>query len=157
MLRMSASKADIRPATADDIPAIFHVRTSVVENHLTEEQLKGYGITRTSFAEAMVSGEMCVWCASISGDVIGFVVAEPARREISALFVHPDAEGRGAGSQLLEAAVNALWALDDAPIQLYTGPETRAYTFYCRRGWVDQHHGPSDRPNSTDTCLELRR
>lgn len=154
---MNGSIPDIRPATADDIPAIFHVRTSVIENHLTEEQLKGYGITRTSFAEAMVSGEMRVWCASVDEAVIGFVVAEPERREISALFVHPDAEGRGAGSQLLDTAVNALWALGDAPIQLYTGPETEAYAFYCRRGWVDQHHGPSDRPNSTDTCLELHR
>ena len=147
----------IREASANDMDGVFHVRTSVVENHLTEEALAGYGITRESLVDAMNAGAMKIWCAECGGNVVGFSVAEPESREISALFVLPNFEGRGAGGRLLDVAVEWLKARNDGPIRLYTDPSYGAYGFYERRGWVDLKQGPPDRPDSTDTCMELRQ
>jgi hypothetical protein len=43
-------RSHFREATAADIPGIFRVRTSVVKNPLTSEQLEQRGITRASLA-----------------------------------------------------------------------------------------------------------
>ena len=127
----------IRRLQTDDIDAVMHVRVSVRSNAMTEAELAEVGITRQSLADGLRDGATVGWCAELDGVVVGFslVFAEP--REVNALFVTPDAEGRGIGSQLLNAATAWLQARSDAPIHLCTGADTPAYRFYRRRGWHD--------------------
>jgi hypothetical protein len=48
---MSDPAPRIRVVTADDVPAMFTVRTSVIENHQNEAQLQKLGITHKSVTE----------------------------------------------------------------------------------------------------------
>ncbi len=93
---------NIRQAKISDVPAIFHVRTSVVANHLTEADLATIGITRQSVERMLESGKARAWCADVESDVVGFSLAFRNERELSALFVLPNYEQRGFGSALLD-------------------------------------------------------
>ena len=117
--------------------AIFHVRTSVVENHMTEEELVPLGITRESLATAIEDGSAAIWCVEVAGEIAGFSLAFKNSREVNALFVLPQHERKGHGARLLDAAVQWLEDFGSQPITLATDNQTRAYRFYLRRGWRD--------------------
>ncbi len=126
---------ELRLATTGDVPDLFRVRTSVRENHESEEQLAALGITRESVAQMLESGQARGWCALEGGAVVGFSMARRSEREIFALFVLPEFEGRGIGGSLLELALAWLWQLSDQPIRLSTGRGTRAFSLYVSKGW----------------------
>jgi GNAT superfamily N-acetyltransferase len=125
----------VREALGADMPGITRVRTSVVENLLTREQLAARGITEASIAASFLA-ESKGWVAARSGEVVAFSIADRASNSIFALFVLPQWEGRGLGSRLLELALDWLWANGADRVWLTTGPETKAAQFYERRGWV---------------------
>jgi len=131
----------VRLAKVTEIEAIFLVRTSVVENYMSETELGTIGITREWLAMALTKGEAQAWCAEIEEKVVGFSLALFEEREISALFVLPEFENMGLGSQLLERAVSCLKGLSSEPIRLMTDRETSAYWFYRNRGWADLGYG----------------
>jgi len=143
---------DIRAMRKDDMDAIFHVRTSVVDNHMSEEQLREIGITKEGIAEMLERGDLKGWCA-LSGDVVvGFSLATASTREVNALFVLPDYSGRGLGQALLDIAVFNLRRAAAGTVRLRTDPTMPAYHFYLKRGWKDtgENHEASD-----DVFLEL--
>jgi ribosomal protein S18 acetylase RimI-like enzyme len=126
---------NIRPAIPDDVADLFRVRTSVRENHLSEEELSDLGITHDSISGLLRSGEGQAWCAEVDGAVVGFSMARQPERDIFALFVLPQFEGCGIGTLLLDAAVDWLRASDPKPIHLNTERTTKAFRFYINRGW----------------------
>jgi GNAT superfamily N-acetyltransferase len=125
----------LREATAADLPGITRVRTSVRENLLTVEQLRARGITEASIAASLL-GDSKGWVAEHEGEIVAFAIADRATRSIFALFVLPDWEGRGLGSQLLDLALGWLCASGAGVVWLTTGPDTKAAGFYERWGWV---------------------
>jgi GNAT superfamily N-acetyltransferase len=135
-MSVASTEIVIREATVADVPAMFHVRTSVVENAMTWEQLAARGITPASVAAALMTDHKA-WVAERGDDVIGFVVANDSDGSIFALFVRPAEEGQGVGTRLLDFAVQWLRARGRTAISLSTGPGTRAAAFYARRGWRD--------------------
>jgi GNAT superfamily N-acetyltransferase len=145
---------NIRPAEIADIPAIFHVRTSVVVNLMTETELATIGITRQSIESMLEAGEARAWCAEVENEVVGFSLAFRSERELAALFVLPRYEKRGFGSALLDQAVNWLESHGREPIRLVTDRETPAYRFYKTRGWVDLGYGPEDEVLEGDIYME---
>lgn len=125
----------LRPVKVGDLPAIFDIRTSVRENALTMEELAERGITPNSFGARLEEQALQAWCAEVEDQLVGFSVVDSAAREVFALFVRPEAEGRGVGGALLDVAVDWLFQRGPKPIRLVTGPDTRAYVFYTKRGW----------------------
>jgi|GEM_PF-225472 len=145
----------IRPMSVDDVEGVFHVRTSVVDNHMSDDELREIGITREWVADRLQAGEMAGWCATGGDRIEGFSLATGATREVNALFVLPEKSGFGMGKDLLEAAVEHLQGLVPGPVRLRTDPGSPAYAFYLRRGWKDtgvDHEG--DGPDR-DRYLEL--
>ena len=126
---------NIRTATRGDAADIFRVRTSVDENHLSIEELADLGITHDSVSETIESSEGQAWCAEVDGAIVGFSMARQPERDVFALFVLSQFEGRGIGTSLLAAAVDWLRAIGPEPIHLNTGRTTRAFRFYINRGW----------------------
>ncbi len=141
----------VRPAIAGDMDDIFRVRTSVTENRLSEAELAELGITPASLTRALDTGRMRGWCAESDDQVVGFSMVDLAEREVFALFVLPDAEGAGAGTALLDAAVGDLFDRALEPISLTTGRDSRARDFYLRRGW----RVTGSRPERGDVVMTL--
>ncbi|MBL1173679.1 MAG: GNAT family N-acetyltransferase [Pantanalinema sp. GBBB05] len=128
---------NIRAAKSTDIETLFQIRTSVVENYQSREELTSLGITPQTIAE-MLQSTCCAWIAEMNGEPIAFSMANAAERTIFAMFVLPGFEGRGAGRRLMEQAEAWLWSQGTDPIWLLTGndPALRAYGFYLHLGWT---------------------
>lgn len=141
----------VRLALPGDLPAVFRIRVSVQENHLSMAQLTARGITPAWIARLMAEGALRTWCAECHGEVVGFSMVNVDAREVFALFVAPQHEGRGVGSRLLEVSVAELLRASARPLRLTTGSGTRAHSFYLRRGW--QQVGVD--PRNDDVLLEL--
>ncbi|MCG8433305.1 MAG: GNAT family N-acetyltransferase [Gammaproteobacteria bacterium] len=133
----------IREAKEQDIDAIFKVRIAVRENILTYEQLAERGITPDSVLK-MLQTDCKAWVVTDEDAVVGFSLADRTEREILALFVLPEYEGRGLGSQLLDKAMEWLLNVGRETIWLRTGPGTDAYAFYIKRGWREVGPAPHD-------------
>ncbi|WP_225910662.1 GNAT family N-acetyltransferase [Thermoleptolyngbya sichuanensis] len=143
----------MRPAQATDIEALFDIRTSVVENHQSREEIAALGITPASVAH-MLDTDCCAWVAEMNAEVktkmnpgspnppahrlAGFAIANATEKTIFGLFVLPAYEGHGIGRSLLQAAEDWLWSAGCAEIWLVTGndPTLRAYGFYLHLGWT---------------------
>ena len=131
---MSSGDIAYRIATAADLPGITHVRTSVLENHLSVAQMAERGITEAGVAASFLA-ESKGWVAEHGQQIVGFSIADRQSRSIFALFVLPGFDGRGTGSRLLELAVSWLWENGDSGIYLGTRQGTRAAKFYQLKGW----------------------
>jgi GNAT superfamily N-acetyltransferase len=127
----------IRIAQRDDIDTLFEIRTGVVENYQSRQELAGLGITPESVAK-MLETDCCAWITEIDERPIGFSIANATEKTIFGLFVLPAYEGRGAGCALLQAAENWLWSKGIEAIWLVTGndPSLRAYGFYLHLNWI---------------------
>ncbi len=128
--------ADIRPALLSDIPAIFRVRTSVRDNHLSIEQLSQMGITEEAVAE-MIAASACAWVVVVDDEVVGFSMIDIDDASLFAAFVLPAFEGRGLGKKLVAAAEAELFR-HHGEIWLETGRNTRAAGFYRSLGWGNE-------------------
>ena len=87
----SANDIVLREARRADMPGISRVRTSVVENLLTREQLDARGITEASVA-ASSSANSKGWVALSGDEIVAFSIADRASRSVFALFVLPQYE-----------------------------------------------------------------
>ena len=128
---------NIRIAQRDDIDALFEIRTSVIENHQSREEIAKLGITPESIAQ-MLETDCCAWVVEISDRPIGFSIANATEKAIFGVFVRPPFECRGAGRALMQAAESWFWAKGVEEIWLVTGnnPSLRAYGFYLYLDWI---------------------
>jgi GNAT superfamily N-acetyltransferase len=115
--------------------ALWDVRYAVRENTLTRGYIGDEDVRR----EIEDTGRG--WVIEESGRVVAFAIGNAHSGNIWALFVHPDAAGRGHGSRLHDTMVEWLWSQGLRSLWLTTGADTRARAFYERRGWRDM--GPS--------------
>ncbi len=136
----------IRPAVRDDKPRLWEVRYSVTENTLTPGRISDEELCRS------IEEDGRGWVAEEDGRILGFAIGLLSGN-VWALFVRPEAEGRGIGSALhtemlawfSQQRLHRLW--------LSTGTNTRARAFYEARGWkYAGPYGPDEvrleRPNS---------
>ena len=138
---MTDGAITFREATGADLPGITRVRTSVIENALTIEQLEERGITEASVAASFLTDSKG-WVALQGDEMVAFSIADRATQSIFALFVLPGYEDRGIGSRLLDLALGWLWNNGAERVWLTTGAGTKAVRFYEKRGWEYTGKGP---------------
>ncbi len=128
---------NIKEAELTDIETLFDIRTSVVENHQSREEIAQLGITPETVAQ-MLQTDCCAWIAEIDGKPVAFSIANATEKTIFGVFVLPSFEGRGAGRALMEAAEIWLFSQGIEEIWLLTGNDSklRAYGFYLHLGWI---------------------
>ena len=143
----------IRVGTPADLSQITHVRTSVIENHLSIEQMAERGITHVSITTLMQTGDLGCWVAEADGRVVAFSMADKRDGNIFALFTLPEHEKKGFGTQLLRCCES--WLKDQGlkEARLDTGRASKAVGFYVRQGWKEA--GDSD--FATDDILLKKR
>lgn len=120
----------IREATSNDIPSIFDIRFSVIENVLSDPKKVTVEICN-DFLNRRGKG----WVVEVDETVAGFSIASLEDGSIWALFVRPGFEGRGVGRELLKKAKDWLFAAGASEVHLTTEPGTRADGFYSKQGW----------------------
>ena len=98
----------IRTATVSDVSGMFKVRISVGENIMTAEELQAAGITPDTIAQA-VRRTPCAWVAVADDEVIGFSMVDLDSACLLALFVLPQHEGLGIGTELTRVCEQALF------------------------------------------------
>lgn len=133
----------IRMATPADIDAIFDIRTAVVQNHLSREQMAELGITPQVVADSMREAP-CVWLGEVDGAPVAFSMVDLAEGEVFALFVLPSHENLGLGRQLMAVAEAALFERHETLFLITDGrDQIRANGFYRQLGWsvVDTAEG----------------
>jgi GNAT superfamily N-acetyltransferase len=120
----------LRQATTDDADAIAAVLTAAraaqpwfpPDLHTPDEN--------RWFVSELLLPTHEVWVAEEDGRVVGFIgVKEDV---LGHIFVHPDAQGRGVGTELLEKTKE----LRPAGFTLWTHQPSEARSFYERRGLV---------------------
>ncbi|NEQ71214.1 MAG: GNAT family N-acetyltransferase [Symploca sp. SIO2D2] len=128
---------NIRVAQKEDIETLFAIRTSVIENHQSREEIAELGITPDSVAQ-MLQTDCCAWIAEIEAQPVGFSIANATEKTIFGIFVLPSFENRGVGKALMQATENWFWLQEIEEIWLVTGndPNLRAYGFYLHLGWI---------------------
>lgn len=128
---------NIRIAQLDDVETLFEIRTSVVENYQSREEIAELGITPESVTK-MLETNCCAWVAEIDDRAIGFSIANATEKTIVGMFVLPAFEGQGAGRALMQVAETWFWSKKIEEIWLLTGndPSLRAYGFYLHLNWI---------------------
>lgn len=123
----------IRDAAEADIAAIFEVRTSVRENHLSVAQMAQMGITIETIRQ-FLRKDPCIWVAVQGDHIVGFSMGDAADACLFAAFVRPEWAGQGIGRRLMERAEAFLFQRHSS-IWLHTDGSSRAAGFYERLGW----------------------
>ena len=128
----------VREMTAADLPEVFAVRVSTLENTITMRELEeDYGLTPVTLAKALQHSAKG-WVCEIEGRITGFAMGDRDSGEMTVLAVVPGFEKRGIGKQLLERVQNWLFDAGHTELWLVTTPDPtfRAYGFYQAQGWV---------------------
>ena len=121
-----------REATIHDIPQIQIVRHTVKENVLSNPAL----VTDKDCAEFLtVRGKG--WVCEIDYAVIGFAIVDLQEKNIWALFLRPEYEGRGIGKELHDMMLDWYFDQTKETVWLGTAANTRAEKFYRKAGWKE--------------------
>jgi len=120
----------IRLGRLSDMEQLVKLRVAVAENRITDPAR----VPVHEYRNFIEHRALFVWMES--DEIAGFSAANPLDGTIWALFVHPDNDGRGIGSALLDKTCRMLKRRGRSIATLSTGPDTRAAAFYRKRGWV---------------------
>ena len=119
----------IRPARDADIPRLMQIRAAVRENRLVR-----LAIGADDYRPYVEDGRC--WVCEEGGAVQGFAALDAEAASVWALFVAPQAEGRGLGQILLDRLLDEARARGLAALSLDTEAGTRAEAFYLARGFA---------------------
>jgi demethylmenaquinone methyltransferase/2-methoxy-6-polyprenyl-1,4-benzoquinol methylase len=142
----------LRRATVEDIAAMHRVRLAVHENVLRDATR----VTPDDY-QRMLERDGRGWVCEIDGAVAGFAIADHARRNVWALFVHPHHERRGIGRALHDALLGWLFEIGNADVWLSTQRGSRAERFYAAAGWTATQVLPSGEQRFEMTAEQHRK
>jgi GNAT superfamily N-acetyltransferase len=120
-----------RDATINDIDNCMIVRMAVKENILNNPAFvprKDYVDYLTIFGKG--------WVCEVENRIIGFAIVGLTQRNVWALFVLPEFEGKGIGKKLHDTMMDWYFNQTDEEIWLGTEQKTKAENFYKKRGWT---------------------
>ncbi|MGZ3865126.1 MAG: GNAT family N-acetyltransferase [Bacteroidia bacterium] len=106
------------------------VRNSVKENSLSNPDL----ISKEDYLEFMTQRGKG-WVCEINDNIVGIAIADLKDKNIWALFVSPEYEGKRIGKQLQTYMLNWYFSRTKETVWLGTAPNTRAEKFYELTGW----------------------
>lgn len=120
----------IRDARRADVPAMHALRLRVTENALSDPRR----VTEGDYLAHLERGR--AWVAETESGLAGFAVIDLEGASVWALFVAPEAEGRGVGRSLHARLLEAAAEHGLTRLFLSTAPQTRAERFYSEAGWI---------------------
>jgi GNAT superfamily N-acetyltransferase len=126
-----------RRTCEQDVEALFSIRERTRENPVSRVRLATLGITPTSAAASLRSGDIVSWVCEYDSTVVGFCSGEMATGEVLVLAVLPDYEGKGIGRGLVALVTQDLRDFGHQRLWLAASPDPalRSYGFYRSAGW----------------------
>lgn len=121
-----------REAEIRDIRQIQIVRHSVKENTLSNPDL-----VTDKDCEDFITRRGKGWVCEIDKQIIGFAIVDTKDNNVWALFLRPEFERKGIGSQLQKLMLDWYFNQTKNNVWLGTSPDTRAETFYRKSGWTE--------------------
>lgn len=137
----------IRAMLSADVPAAHIIRLAVRENRLSDPSL----VTEADYHDFLGRDTMS-WVCEVDGVFVGFVMADVEKRNLWALFVAPEYEGKGIGKALHDTMRSAYFQ-HAGLLRLTTEPRSRAERFYRRAGYTDRGMAP----NGKELIFELKK
>jgi GNAT superfamily N-acetyltransferase len=119
----------LRQALTADIPGIWQVRYSVTENTLTPGRISNEEV------RAAIEDSGRGWVIEDEGRIEAFAVGNATTGNVWALFVRPQAQGRGFGSMLHTAMLDWFRTQSTEKLWLSTDANSMARKFYNKHGW----------------------
>lgn len=146
----------VRPARRSDLPALAAIRRqswwAAYRGVLPESELRGMNDRRTAqrMARALMTDARSILVVEDGAQGrLGYAWIGPHRErygghrgEIYELYLHPRAQGRGAGRQLLVAAIWALVERGLHPVLVWVLAANQAQNFYAACGGERVGQGP---------------
>ena len=120
----------LREATIEDISQMHLVRTSVIENQLSNPNL----ISAKDYQDYLQDRGKG-WVIALDGIIAGFAIVDLIDNNVWALFVHPNYERKGFGKMLHDKMINWYFSKTEKTVWLSTSRGTRAERFYKKAGW----------------------
>ncbi len=129
-----------REATVEDIDNYMVVRMAVKENVLNNPDL----VTREANVDYLTKYGKG-WVCEIENRIVGFSIVGLTQRNVWALFVLPEFEGKGIGKNLHDEMIHWYFNQTSEKIWLGTEQSTKAEKFYEKRGWtIVGRHGDDE-------------
>jgi len=155
------SMITVRRATADDALDIYRVHISsikeVCSGDYTAEQINAWagGKTPERYVRAMNAGEV-MFVALIDENIVGFGALDLLKSTIQAVYVHPQALGKGVGQALLLALEGKA---REASIDELTLPSSlTARKFYEKNGYIPGEQTTHTLSSGIDLeCVPMRK
>ncbi|HEX8215714.1 MAG TPA: GNAT family N-acetyltransferase [Allosphingosinicella sp.] len=107
----------------------MEIRGAVGENRLSDPDM----VRRADYVPYV--GDQSCWVWEEGDSILGFSALDAANGSLWALFVEPEASGRGVGRALLDKAVAYARTRRLEQISLTTSPGSRAEGVYRAAGW----------------------
>ena len=123
---------NFREAQVTDIPQMQMVRHSVKENVLSDPAL-----VTDKDCEEYITVRGKGWVCDFGGIIVGFSIADLKEKNVWALFVNSEFEGKGIGKRLHKEMLDWYFTQTKEKIWLGTEPKSRAETFYRMNGWKE--------------------
>ena len=122
----------LREAQIGDIKQIQIVRKAVKENTLSDPAL-----VPDAAVEEYLFHRGKGWVCEMDNNVVGFSIVDLKDKNIWALFVHPQQEGKGIGKKLHDVMLDWYFDQTKETVWLGTSPNTKAEKFYRMQGWKE--------------------
>lgn len=135
---------NLRPATADDLPALVAIVRAAYEPYI-ERIGREPAPMSADYAAIIHAGD--AWVAERDGESVGLIVLRSADEHllVENIAVAPTAQGLGVGARLLAFADTEAARRGLPELRLYTNQlMTENLTYYPRRGYRETHRGQSE-------------
>jgi GNAT superfamily N-acetyltransferase len=129
--------ARIRTAGASDVDGIWRVHNESIRALCRERygarEIAAWIAFRPPEVYRAALASRTLYVAEWGGEIVGFGQFDPARSEVEACYVAPDAVGRGVGSELIARMEEQARATGHAAVRL--NATLNAESFYARLGY----------------------
>lgn len=157
--RSAGKNMKIRKASKVDKENISSIHIASVKklccNHYTHEQLNAWtSVLKPSVYDQALKEKVVLIAYDSPQDLTGLGILDIENSEISAIYIHPDAAGKGIGTKLLNEL--EITARNNKIFKITVHSTLNAKGFYLKHGYLEQELTLHSLPNGSNLeCVRM--